>query len=391
MRPDPGGGSNAFLRIGTTTNGFYVLDDVVNAQSLTATYGRTNTSEQPSPSVFSCTVTLPFDNYDYQFNLNDVVEWKVLNSTGLGKTLAFYGTVTDVTQSITYWSNGKGLIDYTITAMGPLLRLQRYYVNTAFAKQYEGDRIYSICSLVGANTSLIETPGSYEVAAVTSAYGPGLGYAQTAAQSGMGILYEDYDKVRYETYATRSARSIAFTLDGTKVEAMGLVSNTSTADIVNRVSVTYGTSAASSTEYVDTNSQTLYGPLTGVRATELHNLTDANTQAQQLLKARAYPYPQVTQVVINLENPNLTLNNRGNLLLVRVGQRCKITVPRALGNDIDGFIEGYTWSYQNRQRILTLNISSYTQNVPYTVWYNVNAADTWNTYATATTKWSDIT
>lgn len=386
--PDP----NAYLRIGSSTYGYYNLDTVVNADSIRATFGRQTTSEQPSPSVLSFTVTRAYDQTAYDFNINDVVEWGLKNGAGTGITRVFYGTVTDINMAVTYWQNGKGYVDYNIMAVGPLTRLQRYYVNSPLSKQYEGDRIFDICSLVGASTSLIETPGGYEVTGVTAAYGPGLGYAQTAAQSGLGLLYEDYDKIRYESYLTRSGRSTSFSLTGNKVEAVNLATTTTITNVVNRVSVAYGSSGGTlSTEYVDTNSQTLYGPLFGTRSTELHNVSDANTQAQQLLKARAYPYAEVTSMVINLENPNLTTTDKNNLLAVRTGQRCTLPLTTVMGTSIDAYIEGYSWELRNRQRILTLYISDHNQNVPYTVWYNVDAAATWNTYATATTTWSDIT
>jgi len=55
-----------------------------------------------------------------------------------------------------------------------------------------------------------------------------------------------------------------------------------------------------------------------------------------------------------------------------------------------GFVEGYTRTKNVYQDIITLQLSSYGDFYPYTLWNDLNNIYTWNSYATSTTQWRQI-
>lgn len=371
-----------------------ILDDVADVNTISCTYGRNNLADQPSPSTFTCTYSLRQDNeIPPDSSIGDLVKWAVddVNATN-GLSYVFIGYVTDVSQNVNNWSNGNGLITYTITATGPLTRLARDVLSSVtLAKKYEGARINDAAAYSSWPYFDIETPGGYEVAADTKSNDSVLTLMQVAAQSGMGLLYEDLETITYESYATRTARTDSFALDDTQVLATSLGTTQSVTTIANAVNLTYGAGSNNNgTVYSDTESRNMFGRLAATRATELHNFSDANTQAQILLASRAYPRPRLSSCQINLENPGLDDALRSDLVGVRVGQRISVAVPNQFGRDFNGYVEGYTWQLGRNQRILTLLLSDYKETKPYTMWYNVASGDTWATYKTSTTTWSDV-
>lgn len=372
-----------------------VLDDVVDITSISCTYGRSNIAEQPSPSVFTCSYSLRQDNPTPPLvDIGDAIRWAIDDLAATADlSYVFFGYITDISQNIKDWRNGNGLIEYTITAVGPLARLQRDLLpsGTSFVKQFEGNRINTVMGYSTWPTYSIETPGDYEVAADNKGGDTVLSAVQTAAQSGMGLFYENLDELKYETFATRVNRSYSYLLGTQHVLATNLGTTQSVTTIANSINCTYGAGGGSTgTIYTDTVSKSAFGLLSGTRSTELHNVSDANTQAQMFLASRAYPRPRLKTAVINLENPAFTDALRSDLIATRVGQRISLIIPDQLGGEFDGFVESYSWSLGRNQRILTLSLSDYIENKPYTMWYNVPSTATWNTYATATTKWSDV-
>jgi hypothetical protein len=385
------GTPSGYLQIGE-----YLFDDVVDINSVSATYGRTNLAEQPSPSTFSCSYSLIQSNpTPPNIAIGDPVLWAVYDPTATGNlSYIFFGYISDLNQNVTNWRNGNGLIEYSITAVGPLSWLARDTLanNVSFSKQYEGNRIVSAGTYSAWADFDIETPGDYEVAADNNKGGETvLQVAQMAAQSGMGLLYEDLDVIKYETYATRTNRSDSYGLDETQVLATNLGTTQSVTTIANSVKLSYGAKGASTgTTYSDTESIDTFGKLSATRSTELHNSSDANSQAQILLASRAYPRPRLNTVQINLANTAIDNSLMSDLIATRTGQRVTIAVPRLIGTSFNGFIEGYTWTIGRNQEILTLTLSDYSENIPYTMWYNVGASIPWSTYLTNTTTWSDV-
>jgi hypothetical protein len=207
----------------------------------------------------------------------------------------------------------------------------------------------------------------------------------------MGVLYcvpNSNGKIKYQTYLSRQSNT-QIELTPADVLASDYTLTTSTNEVVNQVALIYG-SGATGTTYNDTTSQSIYGVRSGTRSTNLHNSSDANAQAQLLLKGRQAPSYNLTSITINTAIISDSL--RSQLAAVECGTRIAIAgLPTPELESFEGFIEGYTWTAARGQEIIQMNISNADLLYPYTLWNELNGTDTWNTYALSTTKWSDLT
>ena len=375
-----------------TING-YGVDDYAMIQSLSCTHGRSDINQQPAPSTFRASLQLtPGASFPTSVTLGSQVLWQIYDSTGFdNKRIIFFGTISDIQTSL-QWSNGNGIYFYEITAVDYLATLGNKTTTSSFAKQYSGTRIAAILTAFGYDTSGITAPGDYEIAVhssgtVTNA----LTLAQEAAQSSMGVLYcqpNSNGRIKYQTYLDRKANT-EITLSIDDVLAGDYVLSTSTNTVVNQVALTYGTGSTGTT-YDDTTSQTTFGVRSGTRETTLHNSADANSQAQILLASRKAPSIGLTSLTVNTSVISDALNS--SLAQVEVETRIVIyDLPTPELQSFEGFIEGYTWTSARGQNIIQMTLSNADELYPYTLWNDLNGTDTWNTYALATTQWSDLT
>jgi hypothetical protein len=119
-------------------------------------------------------------------------------------------------------------------------------------------------------------------------------------------------------------------------------------------------------------------------------LADANSQAQILLASRKAPSIGLTSLSVNTAVISDALNT--SLANIEIGTRIVIyDLPTPELQSFEGFIEGYTWTSARGQNIIQMTLSNADELYPYTLWNDLNGTDTWNTYALATTKWSDLT
>jgi hypothetical protein len=369
------------------------VDDYAIVTSLSCTHGRSDINQQPSPGTFRVSLHLtPGATFPTSITLGSEIGWNIYDSTASGnQRLIFLGKISDIQTSL-QWSNGNGIYFYDITAVDNLATLNNKTTTSSFAKQYAGTRIAAILTAFGYDTSGITTPGDYEIMAhssgtVTNA----LTLAQEAAQSSMGILFcqpNSNGRIKYQTYLDRKANT-EISLSTDDVLSGDYVLNTSTNTVVNQVALTYG-SGATGTTYNDTTSQATYAIRSGTRDTTLHNLADANSQAQILLASRKAPSIGLTSLSVNTAVISDALNS--SLAQVEVGTRIVIyDLPTPELQSFEGFIEGYTWTSARGQNIIQMTLSNADELYPYTLWNDLNGTDTWNTYALATTKWSDLT
>jgi hypothetical protein len=320
------------------------------------------------------------------------VLWQIYDSTGFDdKRIIFYGTISDIQTSL-QWSNGNGIYFYDITAVDNLATLSNKTTTAAFSKQFAGTRIAAILTAFGYSTTGITTPGDYEIKVHSSGtVNNALTLAQEAAQSSMGILFcqpNSNGQIKYQTYLDRQ-NNTEISLSTSDVLSADYVLNTSTNTVVNSVTLTYGTGASSST-YTDGTSITTYAIRSGTRDTTLHNLADANSQAQILLASRKAPSIGLTSLTVNTAVISDALNT--SLANIEVGTRIVIyDLPTPELQSFEGFIEGYTWTSARGQNIIQMTLSNADELYPYTLWNELNNTDTWNTYALSTTKWSDLT
>jgi len=368
----------------------YGVDDYAMINSLSCTHGRSDINQQPSPSTFRAQLQLiPGEIFPTSIELNSRVLWQIYDSTGTAdKRIIFNGTITDIQTSL-QWLNGDGIYFYDITAVDNLAGLNNKSTGNSFAKQYAGTRIAAILTKFGYDTTDITVPGDYEIKVHSSGTMTNmLTFAQEAAQSSMGILYSQPQngRLKYQTYLDRE-NNTEIVLSTSDILSGDFQLTTSTNTVVNEVAVNY--SSGTGTTYDDSPSQAIYGLRSGTRDTTLHDVADANSQAQILLASRRLASIGLTSLTVNTAVISDALNTK--LAKIEVGTRIKITdLPTPELQSFEGFIEGYTWTSARGQNIIQMNLSNAEQLYPYTLWNELNGTDTWNTYASATTQWGNI-
>lgn len=377
-----------YLSIGANTD----IDTKTLIQSINCTFGRTSITNQPQAAVFRCTFIVGPGESIYPVNINDQVQYSIYDPTvtGVNKRLVFLGRVSDVDVTLN-WQNGQGLYEYSITAIDGLAQLNSWLIGgSGYAKDYEGNRIKAILqeAYPSIDVTGIESPGAYEIAVYNSGKTDALSLCQEAAQSAMGTFFWQHNanRLKYVSYNTRNSATPVM-LTTADVLAGDFRVSIGTTTVCNSVTVAYAT--GNSTTYTDTDSKNLYGLKAGTRSTTLHNLSDANSQAQIFLATRKDPSANLSSLTVNLALVSDAL--RGQLAQVEVGTFIGIeNLPTAELQSFYGYVEGYTWTAARGQDILQMTLSSKEQQYAYTLWNQLNNTDTWNTYALATTTWNDI-
>jgi hypothetical protein len=400
---------------GTTT----YADQTISSISIRS--GRNDVTEQPQPGFASISLwtdaSEPLD-----VALSQSVSIAIDKGTS-GTQQIFYGTISDIDISLAQYGSEGSVAVYSITAIGPLAQLNRRLVgSTNYAKEFDGTRILNILTeafltewddvspalqwqdlpfgatwdsydavgqaLVDTLTGNIDTPGEYELQAyhggVTDAYQ----LATIAANSGRGVLWENgTGSLHYDDYSARSsATPLVLTADD--LLAQGLRTAAQWGEIVNDVTVTYRAGDANAR---DEQSIILYGQLSGTRSTVLHNLADAQSQADDFLESRAFPRMYPEQLTIPLHSPTVSDATRDALAGVYNGLRVSTTeLPAVFGTTFDGFVEGYTWNLTRYTAELALTCSAYSETYSSVIWYQIPPTTTWAGYTPSTTEWQDL-
>lgn len=335
----------------------------------------------------------------------------------------FTGIISDIDISLDAYGSEGSIARYSITAVGPLSQLQRHTAGAnGYAKEFDGTRILNILteaflqqwnevnptttwndlptdvtwlSYDGTNIGLIDNitanvdvPGQYELMAYSAAETDAYTLTSEAANSGRGVLWEGQDgDLHYDDYASR-ANTAALTLTADDILARGLRTAAQWGEIVNDASVTYraGTEVAR-----DENSIIRYGQLSGTRTTQLHNQSDALTQATEFIESRAYPRMYPEQITSPLHSPTIDNLTRDSLIGVYNGLRISTTaLPAVFGTFFDGFVEGYTWNLTRYTAELALTCSAYSETYLSIIWDQEPPTLTWAGYTPTTQAWQDL-
>ena len=396
-----------------------VADNVV-LNDLNVTMGRTTILDQPSPGYARASLWTTADS-PITMNLSD--EFQIFIETpSIGPVSIFNGIISDIDIDLVGYGTTGSLTIYTVTAVGPLASLQKKIAGGAgFAKEFDGTRVLNILTeafltewddvgptvvwtdipdgvtwasydginitLVNDLTADVDAPGVYELQAYSDGDANALTLAQDAAQSGRGVLSEQGDgSIHYDDYSARAGFT-PLTLTDNDLATVGLKTAAQWAEIVNDVTVTYRAGEANAR---DEQSIILYGQLSGTRTTQLHNLTDAETQADQFKEARAYPRVYPEQFVIPLHSPTVTDATRDVLAEVYCGLPIDTTdLPPVFGTSFEGYVEGWNWQLREKEAVLTLIASAQSETYPSVVWYQISPGITWTAYP-ALVKWEDI-
>ncbi len=399
---------------GTTT----YADNTIS--TIRITNGRNDVTEQPQPGYAS--IELWTDaSQPLAVELSQSVSIRIDKGTS-GTQEIFYGTISDIDISIDAYGSTGSIARYSITAVGPLAALNRRLVGAAnYAKEKDGTRILNILSeafltewddvaptltwagvpvgaswdsydavgqtLVDNLVSNIDTPGQYELKAYSDGETDAYTLATIAANSGRGVLWEGGDgDLHYDDYAAR-ASATPLVLTANDLLAQGLRSAAQMGEIVNDAIVTY---RAGTAEARDEQSIILYGQLSGSRETVLHNLADAQTQANEFIMSRAYPRTYPETLTVPLHSPTVSDATRDSLCAVYNGLRVSTTaLPAVFGTEFDGFVEGYTWNLTRYTAELELTCSAYSETYSSIVWYQIPPTQDWATY-NASIQWEDL-
>jgi len=398
-------------------NGSIVTD--VTLANLVVTSGRTDIYSQPVAGY--CQVQLiNLDNSSYPFNVGTGMTIEVTDSSG-DYVPIFGGYISDFTIAVNDAGSVAVTTVATITALGALSKLPKIIDAGILSTDEDGDQIYTLLSgyLLGqwnevpaaqtwatynptetwedaVNLGLgdIDRPGSYLMIARSSEETDLYSLTTDIANSALGVLYEDAqgnigyaDSVHRQNYLAANGYTI---LDANHALGAGLATTTKSGDLRNKYNLIYGTSGASSYTAQDTLSQSTYGIYAETYTSRIKDTPDAEDLADRYIALRAYPQAKFESITFPLGNPEIDTADRDALLNIFMGQ--PVWIQNLPGNISDGSFQGYVegWRFQasyNDLRI-TFNASPIAFSQVAVKWYQVNAAEAWNTLS-PTLIWND--
>ena len=388
--------------------------------SITINTGRQDVLEQPQAGYANLQFWTDADA-PLTIAIADAVSVLIDKGTG-GQETIFTGTVSDISINLDAYGDIGSIARYNVTATGSLALLNRRLAGIGgYAKEFDGTRVYNILyeafvtewddldsvttwndlpntvtwnsydaasiPLVNGLATDIDVPGDYQLYAYNDGENSALVLAQTAAQSGRGVLWEAADgSIHYDSYSAR-ALNPALTLTADDLLAEGLTNNAQLGNLVNNVTIAYKANAIKTAR--DQQSAILYGELAGSIDTWLENGVDAQAQAEAYLDSRAYPRITPSQITIPLHSPTVSDATRDALVAVYNGLRVETdALPMVFGQVFDGFIEGWSWNLTRYEAFLSLSCSAYSETYASQIWLQVPQTTTWNTY-NPTTIWEN--
>lgn len=387
--------------------------------NLTISSGRQDIYSQPYAGYCNVEI-INLDLSPIVIDVNDQITIKVKDSSGTFVNL-FGGYVTDIDVEVTKASATTISESIKVVALGALSKLPKTLTNGVLSKDEDGDQIYTILSQALFNTwnqvpaaetwaaydptitwanagnnglGEIDRPGDYELAARTTNLTDIYSLASSLATSGLGYLYEDSSgRIGYADSSHRSEYLAAngyVDLTGYHALARGIRTSKRSGDVRNNVTIIYRNGDKESAS--SASSIALYGQQAYEITTSLHNLADAQAQAQFYLTLRAFPEAQFKSITFPISNPEIDNNDRDSLLNVFMGMPVNITeLPSNInGGDFTGFVEGWTFSAGYNSLYLTLTVSPTAYSLPAMRWSGVPITETWNTIS-PTLQWIDAT
>ena len=366
---------------GTTRNSVTLTDVQIS-------YGRTSVWEQARAGYARISI-LNKNGVDNAFDMNQTVSVKVKNTAGTDVTV-FTGKITSVDNALSGSGSIGSAVVQTITAVAPFAQMSRKIIgDTAWAREFDSDRMTRIFTDAGQTIDIVDSPGIYEFtnrsANAADAYSLAAGFAQQAN----GYIYETADgKVGFANESRRfiDQRDNGYLVIPTNYILWNSVSSQKTlADIANAITVTSTNNSASSS---DATSQTTYGLVAGSKSTELHNVSDAQLQADRLITLRAFPRTSLSSFTIPINNPNVSNANIDKFVAMAMGEPIQInSLPIGIKNTTyKGFVEGYSFSINQFEMIMNLATTDYSYSITPTRWQDVQATLTWAGVG-ATVQW----
>jgi len=383
--------------------------------------GRTDIYTQPYPSYMQITL-VALSGQTLPFAINDSFNLQVKNSSGTYVNL-FGGNITDLTVEVGAFGNIADVINYTILAMGTLVKLAKEIYNGTISQDEDGNQIYSLLSsvLVGtwndvpaastwAGYSATETwanavnlglgevdqPGLYTMENRAASPDTIYNIAGLIANSAFGYLYEDNEgNIGYADADHRQTYLLAngyVDLDANHALGSGLSTITRSGDIRNDVYINYGNNFGSQKTATSATSIAIYGYKSESIQSVLHSAVDAQAVADRYIAQRAFPQPVFQSITFPLTNPEIDNSDRDNLLGIFMGQPLNIqNLPAQISaGEFEGYVEGWRWSTKFNELFLTINLSPVAFSQVAMRWNTVPIGEAWNTLS-ATLTWEYAT
>jgi hypothetical protein len=372
--------------------------------------GRTDIYTQPNPSYLQISLialsgqTLPFD-------INDSLSLQVKNSSGSYVTL-FGGNVTDLTVAVQRTGALATVVNYTILAMGSLVKLAKEIYNDNISQDEDGNQIYDLLSSVllaswndvpaattwatydatetwaiAGNQGLgeIDQPGLYTMSSRPADPDTIYNIASLIADSAFGYLYEAPNgDIGYADADHRQTYLLAngyVDLDGRHALGQGLSTITRSGDIRNDIYINYGNNFNSQATASSAQSIALYGYKAQTIQSSIHAALDAQAVADRYIAQRAFPLPAFQSITFPITNSEIDNSDRDNLLGVFMGQPLNIqNLPTQISNGVfEGYVEGWRWSTRFNELFLTINLSPVAFSQVAMRWNTVPITEAWNT------------
>ena len=383
--------------------------------------GRTDIYTQPSPSYMQITL-IALSGQILPFVINDSFALQVKNSSGTYVNL-FGGNITDLTVEIGAFGNIANVVNYTILAMGSLVKLAKEIYNGTISQDEDGNQIYNLLSSVlsgnwndvpaattwatydatetwqnAQNQGLgeIDQPGLYTME--NRAANPDTIYniASLIANSAFGYLYEDNEgNIGYADADHRRDYLITngfVDLDANHALGSGLSTITRSGDIRNDIYINYGNNFGSQKTATDLTSIATYGYKSQSINSVLHDATDAQAVADRYISQRAYPLPEFQSITFPLTNPEIDDSDRNALLSIFMGMPVNIqNLPIQISDGaFNGYVEGWRWRTRFNELFLTINLSPTAFSQIGMRWNTMPETEIWNSIDTTLT-WENAT
>jgi len=378
--------------------------------------GRSDIYQQPNPSYLQVSFvalsgqTLPFD-------INDSLSLQVKNSAGTYVNI-FGGDITDLTVSVGATGGIASVVEYSVLAMGSLVKLAKELYSGTISQDEDGNQIYDLLSSVllatwndvpaastwatysatetwatAGNLGLgeIDQPGLYTMENRAANVDTIYNIASLIANSAFGYLYEDNQgNIGYADADHRQIYLIAngyVDLDARHALSQGLSTITRSGDIRNDIVINYGNNFGSQKTATSPSSIALYGYKSESVQSTIHSAVDAQAVADRYIAQRAFPQPAFQSITFPITNPEIDNSDRDNLLGVFMGQPLNIqNLPAQIsGGEFEGYVEGWSWSTRFNELFLTINLSPVAFSQVAMRWNTVPIGERWNTLSTTLT------
>jgi len=372
--------------------------------------GRSDIYSQPNPSYLQITLvalsgqTLPFD-------INDSLSLQVKDSSGTYVNL-FGGDITDLTIEVGATGSLATVVNYTILAMGSLVKLAKEIYNDNISQDEDGNQIYDLLSSVllaswndvpaattwatydatetwanAGNQGLgeIDQPGLYTMSSRQAEPDTIYNIASFIADSAFGYLYEssngDIGYADADHRQTYLAANGYVDLDASHALGQGLSTITRSADIRNDIYINYGNNFNSQEIATSPESIALYGYKAENISSAIHSSVDAQEVADRYIAQRAFPLPAFQSITFPITNSEIDNSDRDNLLGVFMGQPLNIqNLPLQISNGVfEGYVEGWSWRTRFNELFLTINLSPVAFSQVAMRWNTVPIVETWQT------------